>query len=407
MADVNYNYYNYVNNGNIITVDTSNIITDVQNEYISVFGDNLNLDPSTPQGRLIEIEANSRKEILNLCVMVANQININYATGQGLDALGSLFGRSRKVAVSTQTLCDLTGTPNTIIPAGSQAKTSVGDIFYTPNNITLNDNGNATAYFYSEVAGDIPCEINTLTEIVTQIVGWDSINNPSAPIVGSNQESDQSFKNRISNSRYTGIGLVEDIKSELSSIDNVVSYFVYNNGSKQSINIDGLTVDANSVLVIVQGGNDNDIAEALFKTVSGGCGYTALSNQSTVINISDSIGSITVQYPITFNRPQYIDIVCKITVGNNNYTGSNLTDDVKNAILAWANNQVAGVDGPVLGTDIYSYEIGSAVSQQIPEIIVKNVEIAISGGNLSNAPIPLAINQVGTIAYDDITVEIN
>jgi uncharacterized phage protein gp47/JayE len=401
------NYYKYINNGSIITVDTSSLLSDVQQEYISVFGENLSLDPSTPQGRLIEIEANSRKELLNINAMVANQINIDYATGQGLDALGSLFGRQRKIAISTAVLCYLSGTPNTVIPANSQAKTSAGDIFYTPNNITLDDSGNATSYFYSLVAGDIPCEINTLTEIVTQVVGWESINNPTAAIIGSNQESDNNFKSRIKKSRYNGVGLLGDVKSALSSLDDVISFFIYNNGEKESVTIiDNLIVDEHSILVIVQGGSDTEIAQALFEKVSAGCGYTELSGQSVTINVPDKIGNVVVQYPIKFNRPQNIEFECKVTVSRNNYTGSDLEGDIITAILSWANNENSEVDGLIIGTDIYTYEIGSAISNQIPEIIIKNVQIALVGGTLSNNPIEIKINEIGVITQDNITVEI-
>jgi uncharacterized phage protein gp47/JayE len=399
----NQTYFNYNNTG-VITVDTSKLISDVQQEYIAVFGESLNLDPSTPRGRLIEIEANSRKQILSLNAMIANQININYATGQGLDGLGSLFGRKRKVAISTSVLCYLTGSAGTVIPANSQAKTIAGDVFYTPNNITIDSTGNASAYFYSLVAGEIPCEIDTLTEIVTQVVGWDSINNPSAPILGSYQESDTDFRNRIDKSRYTGIGLIGDVKSRLSNIDNVISYFVYNNGTNQQVTIEGISINPHSVLIIVQGGNNQDIANALYETVSAGCGYTAIENQSVVVNVSDTSSNFKVQYPITFNRPENVEIACELTIGRNNYTGDNLENDLKNAVLAWANNQIAGVDGLILGTDIYSYEIGSAISQYIPEIIVKNVQIAIVGNTLSNTPISININQLGVIIADNITV---
>lgn len=401
-------YYNYINNGSIITVDTSNLIKDVQNEYISVFGESLNLDPSTPQGRLIEIEANSRKGQLEINAMVANQINLKYATGQGLDALGSLYGRNRRVATSTVTLCYLSGSADTVIPADSQAKTSAGDVFYTPNSITLDNTGNATAYFYSLEQGEIPCEVNTLTEIVTEVVGWDSINNPAGATIGNNQESDNNFRTRIEKSKYSGIGLLGDVESALNSLEDIISYYIYNNGENEAITIeDNVTCNAHSVLVIVQGGDDEEIAEALFKTVSAGCGYTALSGQETVVNIVKNIGTMQSTYPITFNKPLPVEFICKVTVGANNYTGSNLENDIKNAINNWANNQVAGVDGLILGTDVYAFEIGSAISSQIPEIIIKNVEIALIGGELSNSPITININQIGVITNDNITVEID
>jgi uncharacterized phage protein gp47/JayE len=398
--------YKYIENGNIIIPDTSEILQDVQNEYLEVFGDSLNLDPSTPQGRLIEIEVNSRVKLLNLCTMIANQINPNYATGQGLDAIGSLFGRNRNSATNTETLCYLTGTPNAVIPANSKAKTRAGDVFYNPNRITFDDLGNATGYFYSVEKGEIPCEINTLTEIVTQVVGWNTINNPVAPILGSKQESDKNFKNRVLQSRYGGIGLLGDVKSRLRNIDNIKSFFVYNNGNDYSVTVDTIQIDRHSILVIVQGGADSDIANALFETVSAGCGYTAISGQSQVVQVPDTINNTTVQYPITFNRPQNVEFKCSVSVRRNNYTGNDLESAVKTAILDWANNQNNEVDGLLLGTDIYSFEIGSAISNQIPEIVVKNVQIAKVNDTLSYTPIEIKVNQLGVITANNITVEI-
>ena len=404
MADSKY--YKYVENGNIIIPDTSEVLKDVQKEYQDVFGDSLSLDPSTPQGRLMEMEANSRIKTLNLCAMIANQINPNYATGQGLDAIGSLFGRNRNSATQTETHCYLTGTPNTEIPANSKAKTRAGDTFYNPNNIVLDNSGNGEGYFYSEEKGEIPCEVNTLNEIVTQIVGWDSINNPSTPTLGKTQESDKNFKNRAMQSKYSGVGMLGDVNSALRNIENIRSFFVYNNGEDYSVTFDDVTIDRHSVLVIVQGGSDEDVANALFKKVSAGCGYTIISGQSRNVTVVDYVNNIPVQYQIRFNRPQNVEIKCSVSVGRNNYTGNDLENAVKTAILDWANNQNNEVDGLVLGTDIYSYEIGSAISNQIPEIVIKNVQIAKINDTLSSSPITIKINELGVITANNITVEI-
>jgi hypothetical protein len=60
----------------------------------------------------------------------------------------------------------------------------------------------------------------------------------------------------------------------------------------------------------------------------------------------------------------------------------------------------------LLGTDIYSFEIGSAISNQIPEIVVKNVQIAKVNDTLSYTPIEIKVNQLGVITANNITVEI-
>lgn len=407
MAENNNSYYKYIANNSIITVDTSRLLQDVQNEWISVFGESLNLDPSTPQGRIIEMEVNNRKSMLEICAMVSNQINPFYSTGQGLDAIGALFGRSRKFATETTVLCYIAGNPNTVIPANSQAKTTAGDIFYTPNDINIDTTGNASAYFYSLEKGAIPCEINTLTEIVTQVVGWESIINPANAIIGQAQESDSSFRERILASRYSGVALQDAVKGRLHNIDGVLGFAFYNNVEDQSVMWDNtVSVPAHSIAVIIQGGADADIANALFETVGIGCGYTAISGQSTTVNVPYKAGFFTVNYPITFNRPEIVDIICKIQVSANEYTGTNLEQDIIDSLLNWANNQVDNVEGLQIGSSIYTYEIGAGLSQQIPEIIVRNVQIALENGTLSNDPITLDITQVGSLTAENITVEI-
>lgn len=403
----NNSYYKYVDNNSIITVDTSTLLQDVQSEWVSVFGESINLDPSTPQGRMIEMEVNNRKSMLEICAMVANQINPYYSTGQGLDAIGALYGKKRKFATQTIVLCYLSGNPNTIIPADSQAKTTAGDIFYTPNAITLDATGNASGYFYSYENGAIPCKLNTLTEIVTQVVGWESINNPSSAIIGQEQESDAVFRDRIFSSRYSGVALQDAVKSKLQGIDGVLDFAFYNNYESTSILWDNtVTVPAHSICVIIQGGDDDEIAKALFDTVSTGCGYGAITGQSTIVNVPYQAGFFNIQYPITFNRPDLVNIECKVQVSVNNYTGTDIESDIKTSLLNWANNQVDNVEGLRIGSTIYTYEIGAALSQEIPEIIIRNVQIAEEDGTLSNDPITLDITEVGVLTAENITVEI-
>ena len=53
MAD----YYDYITNRGVIVPDTSTVLSDVENEFKSVFGNDLDVSPETVQGRLIEMIA--------------------------------------------------------------------------------------------------------------------------------------------------------------------------------------------------------------------------------------------------------------------------------------------------------------------------------------------------------------
>lgn len=400
-------YYQYIDGDSIIIPDTSRILEDVQAEWVTVFGSALSLDPSTPQGRIMELSVSARKGTLELCALIANQINPYYATGQFLDGQGALFGLNRIKSTQTVTLANVGGVPGTLIPAGSQAKTEAGDVFYTPNDVTIAESGSQSAYFYSVESGAIPAAVDTLTKIVTPVIGWETINNQTAPILGIPQESDIAFRNRIMASRYSGIALFDAIQSKLNTLDDVIGYAIYNNPTGSSVVWDSkVTVPAHSICLFIQGGDDNEIANVLFETVTAGCGYTAYSDQSTTVSISYQAGVATIPAVVTFNRPAETNIKCQVTVKRNKYTGSDLEADVKNAVIAWANNQVEGVDGLKIGTPVYSYEIGAAVSQRIPEIIVQDVKIALESGTLSNAAIPIDVTQAAVLPNENITIVI-
>ena len=66
--------YNYVNRTGVIVPDTSDIQSDVQDEYRSALGTDLDVSPQTPQGRLIAGETTSRTAVAVNNATLANQI---------------------------------------------------------------------------------------------------------------------------------------------------------------------------------------------------------------------------------------------------------------------------------------------------------------------------------------------
>ena len=71
---------------------------------------------------------------------------------------------------------DIKGDPNITIPKGVFAK-SGENYFKLLEAVTLDSEGKGKGNFKSVVAGQIDCPEKTLKEIVTQIAGWNSVNN--------------------------------------------------------------------------------------------------------------------------------------------------------------------------------------------------------------------------------------
>lgn len=397
-------YYQYISDRGVIVPDVSAVQTDVQNEWISLFGDNLDLTADTPQGRIIEQQTLARQGTIGICALMANQINIDYATGEFLDAIGAFYNTDRIAATSTRVLATVGGVAGTVIAAGSLAVTTAGDVFYSENNITIPARGSTIGYFLSQKKGVVPCALNSLNTIRTQTIGWETINNTIPATLGTEQEPDFKYRLRIKKSRYTGTSLIASIEASLNQVDEVLSSFVYDNGNNSPITYRGVTIEPHTVYVCVDGGTDQDVAQAIFNKISAGCGYTGLTGQAVDVTVVD--GSYNVPYIVTFNRPELVSFEVNITVKQNAYTGSTLIEDVTQAILDWANGKVDNVDGLIIGQSVSPFEIAAAVSDQIPTIQVKSCLICVSGGTLGTNELQCNVNQVYSVNESNITVTV-
>ena len=108
---------NYLTQTGIVVPDVSDILAEVQGEYVSVFGSDMSTDPSTPQGVLITAEALARTQVVQNNAALANQINPNVAGGTFLDAIMALTGVQRTPQSQTVvTNVTVTGVVGTVDP---------------------------------------------------------------------------------------------------------------------------------------------------------------------------------------------------------------------------------------------------------------------------------------------------
>jgi len=146
--------YQYINDQGIIVPDTSTTRNEVIQEFRDVFGQDLVVDPSTPQGQLITRITELRDAVARNNADVANQINPALSSGRFLDALVGLSGASRKPATkSIISQVTIGGTPGTLIPAGSMASTNSGQVFELAQSITIPSGGTVDAAFIARDTG--------------------------------------------------------------------------------------------------------------------------------------------------------------------------------------------------------------------------------------------------------------
>lgn len=393
--------YNYIIPTGVIVPDTSDIQAQVEAEYKEAFGEDISIDPSTPQGVLIQAEVLARSNVVRNNAALANQINPNLAGGVFLDALLALTGSERVPAVRSTVTGILIGTTGTIIPAGSQVRDSAhNEIFESLSTATLTG-GQASVVFRAINDGAISVGIGTLNKIITPVLGWEQVSNTTAGTVGTPLESDASARSLRNNTLAAqGSALPEAIISAVYLVEGVKSLVFRENYTDVTQIIDGVTLLPHSIYLCVQGGDDIDVATAIFSKKSAGANY----NGNTVVNLYDPYSMVT--YPVKFDRPTSVPVLVRVYVSVNTSVSDPQTS-VVDAILKYVAGEIPGEPGLIVGASVSSFEIAGAINSLYPGIFVHKVETTtniVDQDDFSSDEIPIAINQIATIEASSITV---
>lgn len=295
------NYYDYLTGSGVIVPDTSSVLSEVQQEWKDVFGMNLSVAPETPQGRIIEMIARQRIFTLQAIAAISNMLNIDKGYGFILDDIGSLFQIQRLSATYTTTQITMGGVADTIIPIGTKLRSDDGYIFLNDREYIIGSNGYVTGEFRSEEAGDIPADVGTITTIVDAVAGLETVINNADATVGTNQESDLNFRNRIKSSlNINSMSVLSAIQSAVANVDGVVQVQSYENPTTTTMNINTeFDIPQHSIGIFVDYKETDTvnepvaykIAEAIYKKKTLGAWYITENWNSASATITQTAGS--------------------------------------------------------------------------------------------------------------------
>lgn len=284
-------FYTYTDTTGLISADTQGLLTQVQNEYKDAFGDSLSLAMNSPQGVLINAEVLARGRVLQLNATLGNQLNPQYSGGVFLDSILALTNSQRSRAAFTIVPVILTGVNGVTIPQGSLVQDTSGNMYSIIATVTLSGQTNATVQ--AVASGPTTVAIGAINSIVTNILGWETVNNPTVETVtGSNTQSDnQARTQRNAMLALQGQSLSQAITSGISSVPGVSSLFYRENVEDYAQNLSGVNLSANSIYACVDGGDPASIASVMNFKKSGGCNY---NNAVLYTGLGTTVGSFTV-----------------------------------------------------------------------------------------------------------------
>lgn len=384
-----------------VAPEPNDILNGVLADFNASMGGNLNIqDLSTPQGQLAQSQAATTIDKDNVVIQVMTNINPDTASGVFQDAIGRIYLIDRLPSLPTVVICKCGGTPGTVIPTASQVQGQNNEVYISTGPATIGATGFVNITFQAVVNGPTVAEINSVNKIYKQIPGWDTVTNEAAGVVGRDVETRADFEYRRKNSvALNATGSLPAVRANVLGVENVIDVRTEENTESIPQVIGGVTLAAHSLYVAVVGGDNQAIAEAIWRRKGVGCDY----NGTTTVTVQDTedYNPPYPTYTVKFQRPTNIRTVFQVTYILTDQTPSNVTDLIQEAIInAW--NGLDGGVRPHIGDTIYALRYVAPI-QEAGDIDISTIELSRFGGTLGVSE-SYDIDEYPTLDITDITV---
>lgn len=411
------------------------------------FGLSIDLSDGTIEGVVIAIIAERLGELWELAEAVQSSQDPDTATGAALDGLCALTGTQRLEARESTVTLTLTGTNATVVPAGSRASvTGTEDEFETDADATLatlTSWANTTAYvvgdrrtnssrcyvctgagtsagsggptttsdeitdgtvtwrYMGEGAAAVDADATavetgptvatsgSIVNIETPISGWSSVINLLDADLGNDIESNEDLRIRREVELATpGSSPIDALRADLLEVDGVTAVTVFANNTDVT---DDDGVPPHAVECLVQGGEDQDIWDALLASVAAGIATYG----DEVGTAEDSAGN---SHDMAFSRPEELSIYVDVTLIKDPDTYPLDGDDqVKAAIVAYGDSIAAG-------KDVVASRISAAVFGVTGVLDVTDIDIGTAPSPGAGTTIEVSLRQLALFDTSRITV---
>jgi len=300
----------------LVAPDTSEIREAVAQDWASAFDapdtPALNTEPTTPAGQLVDAQT-AEIEAKNAALLyLASQFNPRVAEGIWQDALGWLYFLTRKLDEPSVVTCQCSGLNGTVIPYGALAQSVTGYTLICNSSVVIGASGVAETTFRCSRNGPIEFAAHSVTQIVTTIPGWDTVNNEAPGVPGRDIETRSEFEaRRVQSVAANSHGSVGAIFGTIANIAGVLDLAVLENVGPSPVIKFGVEVPAHGVTICVYGGEDAAIAEAIYAKKNNGAdtgGNTEISHVAT-----DVPGNPLYKYKIL--RPDPVNFWVHVVLG--------------------------------------------------------------------------------------------
>lgn len=309
----------------------NDILNSLIASFQAIYGSDALLTPDTQDYQLLAIFAKAISDANSAAIAIYNSFSPQGAQGVGLSSLVKINGLQRELGTNSMVVVTITGTVGTIIQSGV-AQDQAGNLWNLPSTVTIPGSGSIQVTAVAQVEGAIAAPAGTVTGIFTPTLGWQSVTNANPAVPGNPVETDAALRQRQQQSTdLPAQSPLSALAAAIANLPGVIRSTVYEN---QTAATDGNSVPGHAIVVIVEGGTLQQIAQTIELKKTPGALTFAPSVGGVTISVTDPAGLII---PIGFCVLQLTTIWVSLTVKQGPGYLSTTTQAIQNALLNFIN----------------------------------------------------------------------
>lgn len=382
-----------VSSAGISAPSYADIYASLQASFQSIYGADSVITPDSQDGQMLAIVAKAIADANSATIAVFNSYAPSTAQGAALSNAVKINGLVRNVSSFSTAALDLVGVVGSIINNGI-----VGDAnnnrWALPATVVIPTTGTITVSATCQSPGAVEAPANSINQILTPSLGWQTATNPAAASPGSPVETDAQLRQRQTTSvALPSLTVLQGITGAIAALTGVVEVVGYENDTGV---VDSNGLPAHSIAMVVMGGDVAAIANAIYSKKTPGA-YTAGTTSEI---ITDAYG---LNHTIRFYIPTQEQIKVQVTLhpltGYTSAIGAQVLQSITDYINALKIGQSVYLTRLYLPAQLYG-GLGSETFE------LQGVAISVVPGAVGSADIPIAFNQIarGTLSNMSLVV---
>lgn len=289
------------------------IFDELATGYRAIYGNDIDLDPDSPDGQRVGIEAKARLDSQTAILEIYNSLDPDVANGVFLTKLIKWAGLNVLPAARSQVDLTITTDRDTEIVGDYFVEDDDGRDWVVESEPAL-PTGPTIVTAFSVLFGAIDADSDTITSPITVVIGVTSVTNVSPADPGRAEETDQEIRERRARSiilpQTSSVGGVFTALANLAGTTGIV---IAENDTR--VFDPNLSLEGNTIWVVVEGGDVVDIADVILRTKSAGAGTKGAIEQDVDETLLDGAElPFTLTHTLRFDRPTDVPLYINLTV---------------------------------------------------------------------------------------------